>query len=360
MQHPVRKADILDLNATVPALDAVRETSVLNLLQEAIFILGASVPQDDRPPKYVIRFVNHALCRLVSRNASELVGKELSQTFAPQTYGPLYDALQQAMILQDFHEVEMSFRKQDEHVQLRVALTPRLGDDLNVIDCPPLIPRAEGEEEEERVTIVGCVHDISTLATRANYLEDRAVKLIDHSNQLEESRRELEAEVGRLRTLLKSKERSARFDRISGLPNRAHFVERGAGEFQRSRRYEHELSIVITRVQGFDHIVEEYGEVAGECAITALAQMCESSYRTGTDLAGRVSETEIAILLPETGLAGALQFVERLRAQIANTPVQIGHGSVRMGILSSIDSMQSDDTGFMQSLNRAMDALSDI
>ncbi len=65
-----------------------------------------------------------------------------------------------------------------------------------------------------------------------------------------------------------------------------------------------------------------------------LAQVCESVYRSGADIAGRISDTEIAIILPETNFSGALQFAVRLRSQVASTPIQIESGFVHLGLLA--------------------------
>jgi len=156
-----------------------------------------------------------------------------------------------------------------------------------------------------------------------------------------------------LRHRVKKLERTANFDADTGLPNRAYLLERGAAEFQRSRRYGHALSIAVAEVHGFYKIVQSHGASSGDKAMAGLAQVCESACRAGTDIAGRISQTEIAILLPETTLSGALQFVDRLRSLIADTPIQLENGFIRLGIRSNTDTIQEDDHSFMQCLLRA-------
>jgi len=146
------------------------------------------------------------------------------------------------------------------------------------------------------------------------------------------------------------------YDDLSGLPNRALFFERAAGEFQRCKRYRHPLSLALTKIEGFAAIRKAGGDQASDEAITAFAQVCQSSSRDGVDILGRVHEDQFAILLPETDVAGALHFVERLRIRLSATPMDHLSG-LKFDIMSAISGLQTDDPSFSQMMGRAQDDL---
>ena len=146
------------------------------------------------------------------------------------------------------------------------------------------------------------------------------------------------------------------FDDLSGMPNRAMFFERAAAEFQRSKRYRHPLSLALAKIEGYANVVKSRGPQAANEAITSFAQICQSCSRDGVDLIGRVSDEHFAILLPETEIAGALHFVERLRIRLSAMPVE--HTSkMRFDISSAISEMRTDDPSFSRMMGRAQDDL---
>lgn len=321
------------------SLSVEQEFAVLNALNESIFI---TVPEHfnwHERPCFNLQFVNKQLAKLFEVAADEMTGRPLTSIFPVEDFRILHDALVQATTMKDRQEIEITLKTTSEQKRFSVSLTAQRGADKST-------------------RVIGALTDITSLVSRTAYLEDRAVRLIDHANGLETSRRDLEKEVAELRKSIRSLERSAKFDKVSGLPNRAHFFERAAAEFQRSLRYDHPLSLVVADVQGYAQVVEKHGEKSGDLIMTSLGQLCETAYRGGADIAGRVSDSEIAVLLPETALSGALQFVDRLRTLVAATPIQLDDGIVRPGIRTGIDAIQSEDHSIAQALGRAQAALS--
>ena len=320
-------------------LSVEQEFAVLNALSESIFIAAPENFDGHERPRFKLQFVNRKLAKLFGVQADTLVGQPLNSIFPAEDYRILHDALVQATTMNERQEIEITMKTDCEQKRFSVSLAAQKGADKST-------------------RVIGTLTDITSLVTRTAYLEDRAVRLIDHANGLETSRRDLEKEVAELRKSIRSLQRAAKFDKVSGLPNRAHFFERAAAEFQRSLRYDHALSLVVADVQGYAQIVEKHGEKSGDLIMTSLGQLCETACRGGADIAGRVSDTEIAVLLPETALAGALQFVDRLRALVAATPIQLDDGMVRPGIRTGIDAIQSEDHSIAQALGRAKAALS--
>ncbi len=168
------------------------------------------------------------------------------------------------------------------------------------------------------------------------------------------SHHELENELANLRKQIENLKRLSKFDEISGLPNRAHFLERAAAEFSRTGRYSHDLSMVLIWLDD-KHRHDE--QTTDKQMVTGLSQICESVSRNGIDIMGRISETKFAVLLPETGLAGAIQFDDRLRKKIGGTPIFAGQSSQLASVVTAIDTVQMDDTSIMDAFGRCHDAI---
>ena len=112
-------------------------------------------------------------------------------------------------------------------------------------------------------------------------------------------------------------------DEASGLNNRATFLDIANAEFSRSRRYDHDLTLVVTDVIGLEKITEQHGYEALDQTMMAVGQMCLSSRRFGVDVLGRITENQIAIMLPETALAGGLKFMARMRDMSGAKPIPL-------------------------------------
>ncbi|MEE9313441.1 MAG: GGDEF domain-containing protein [Rhizobiaceae bacterium] len=321
-----------------------QEKAILDILSDGVFIIEAPLIQNTAAAEFTVQYVNETLRDLVKKDAVDILDQSIGKLFPQFYYAALYDAISQAQILLTRQDVEITYKARNSEQQLRIALMPR---------------RLSSKSTDQKIQIVGCINNVTPLAKRASYLENRAVKLIDHANGLETSRRDLESKVKSLHRSIKKLERTARYDKISGLSKRVYFLEQGAAEFQRSKRYGHTLSLAVISLQGLEKIAQAHGVPSLDKAITGLAQICETACRSGIDMAGRINENEIAMILPETNLTGALQFMDRLTALVGETPIQLNNGFVRLGIRSGIDTMQVDDHSFMQSLIRAQKGLAE-
>lgn len=99
--------------------------------------------------------------------------------------------------------------------------------------------------------------------------------------------------------------------------NRRHVEEHLAREFERASRYGGEFSVLIVDVDHFKMINDEHGHQAGDKALVQFADLVKSVIRS-VDMLGRYGGDEFIILLPETGLDGAIAIAERIRAVIAD------------------------------------------
>ena len=104
-------------------------------------------------------------------------------------------------------------------------------------------------------------------------------------------------------------------DMLTGVANRRHLVEVGMREFDRARRYETPLSAVMVDIDRFKVINDMWGHPTGDRAIQALAKVMMDVVRDQDDV-GRLGGEEFAVILPETGMDGAVVIAERLRQSV--------------------------------------------
>lgn len=111
-------------------------------------------------------------------------------------------------------------------------------------------------------------------------------------------------------------------DKLTGIANRAGFDQRLAEEIQRCQRYGSEMSLLLVDVDYFKRFNDTHGHLAGDEALTAVAQAMKNVCRP-VDFPARYGGEEFAVILPATGRDGAIVMAERLRRAVEDLPVRI-------------------------------------
>ncbi len=105
-------------------------------------------------------------------------------------------------------------------------------------------------------------------------------------------------------------------DSLTGLFNRRHFMETLAHEVARAGRLKHALSVMMIDVDHFKKFNDSSGHQAGDALLKKVGVIFKDSIRS-IDYAGRYGGDEFIILLPEVGLARALEIANRLCERVA-------------------------------------------
>jgi diguanylate cyclase (GGDEF)-like protein len=100
--------------------------------------------------------------------------------------------------------------------------------------------------------------------------------------------------------------RYATHDVLTGLSNRRAFLEAGAFEVERSRRYSRPLTFVFMDLDDFKRLNDTRGHDAGDEALQATTRALLRAMRS-TDLVARLGGDEFAFLLPEIGYDEAIE-----------------------------------------------------
>ena len=106
-------------------------------------------------------------------------------------------------------------------------------------------------------------------------------------------------------------------DGLTQIPNKRHLMDFLDRELARSRRHQRPLHLAMLDVDHFKKVNDEMGHVAGDTVLRGIAQILQSEVRRD-ELAARFGGEEFTIVLPETDLAGAIAFCERVRETVAS------------------------------------------
>jgi diguanylate cyclase (GGDEF)-like protein/PAS domain S-box-containing protein len=107
-------------------------------------------------------------------------------------------------------------------------------------------------------------------------------------------------------------------DSLTGLANRRDFDRTFDREWNRACRSGHSLAVAIIDVDFFKLYNDHFGHPEGDACLRAVAEVIRGTLRRSGDLAARYGGEEFALVLPDTGAAGAFEVVEGLRQAIAS------------------------------------------
>jgi diguanylate cyclase (GGDEF)-like protein len=146
-------------------------------------------------------------------------------------------------------------------------------------------------------------------------------------------------------------------DGLTGLTNRARFLEIAAQELERSKRYNHPLSLTMLDADKFKNVNDTYGHDAGDAVLVNIAETAKRTLRE-TDTLARIGGEEFVVLMPETEEGMAMQVAERLREAIENQEVVSADGRIiRYTVSAGVTAMRTDDASIGSILKRADNAL---
>ena len=123
----------------------------------------------------------------------------------------------------------------------------------------------------------------------------------------------------------------ARFDALTGLANRRHFLERLEGELHRSARFGLPCSLAILDIDHFKSVNDQFGHAAGDAVLRTFAQTVGKCLRN-SDLAARLGGEEFAVLMPQTAVDGATELAERIRVAAQSATVSGEGDALRVSV----------------------------
>ena len=193
--------------------------------------------------------------------------------------------------------------------------------------------------------ILGLALVAAVVRSRTTYLRRRQAEL---ERQIADRTADLRAANEQLFEL-------ATIDPLTGCVNRRHFIERANELIQFSRRARMPVTLAIMDLDDFKRVNDTYGHPAGDAVLRMIGRAGRDHMRA-PDLLGRIGGEEFALLMPNTALAGAAHFAERLRAAIGDEKAELEGAQVQITVSLGLAEMQPEES-FEQLYARADAAL---
>jgi diguanylate cyclase (GGDEF)-like protein len=124
----------------------------------------------------------------------------------------------------------------------------------------------------------------------------------------------------------------ARRDALTQLGNRRAFEEALEREWRRAIRNRTPLSLIIFDIDHFKRYNDTYGHREGDKVIAEVARTIAAAMRRPSDIAARYGGEELAVILSDTGEAGAVALAETIRQNVAS--LAIAHAGNEQAIVT--------------------------
>jgi diguanylate cyclase (GGDEF)-like protein len=140
-------------------------------------------------------------------------------------------------------------------------------------------------------------------------------------------------------------------DPLTGLANRRQFEDRLRHHLLEHSRHRQPVSLILLDIDLFKTVNDIYGHQGGDEVLVEVARAAERTIRE-IDLCARYGGEELAILLPQTNLAGASRTAERLREAVSMLRVMPPQGgapikvTASFGVASYTESVKAGDLLF--------------
>jgi diguanylate cyclase (GGDEF)-like protein len=177
--------------------------------------------------------------------------------------------------------------------------------------------------QHARITYDGKSHWVQDLdSTNGTYVNDEAVreKRLRDGDLLRVGRSILKFMTGENIEVHYHEEiyRLMTVDGLTQAYNRRYFDEALEREFNRSRRYSRDLSLIAMDIDFFKRVNDTYGHLAGDSLLRQLAAAVKPKLRRD-DIFARTGGEEFGVLLPEIPLEAARLIAEKVRRIVETT-----------------------------------------
>jgi len=129
-------------------------------------------------------------------------------------------------------------------------------------------------------------------------------------------------------------ERQAVTDELTGLANVRAFTAILDRELERGRRYDTPLGLVMLDIDDFKLVNDTYGHQQGDEVLAQVAGVLRNLSRD-LDAPARYGGEEMAVVLPQTDVEGAMLLAERIREAVERLEVPRVRGGGTLGVTAS-------------------------
>jgi two-component system cell cycle response regulator len=145
-------------------------------------------------------------------------------------------------------------------------------------------------------------------------------------------------------------------DGLTKLYNSRYFYKQLDSEVDRSKRYNHPLSILFMDIDHFKHYNDTYGHLEGDKVLARIGKVIKSCLRK-MDTAYRYGGEEFTVILPETSRGEVMTVAKRIKDTMENEKFSPQSGksvSITISIGATEYSRGERISGFVQRADKAM------
>ncbi|MDZ8035814.1 PleD family two-component system response regulator [Nostoc sp. DedSLP04] len=224
---------------------------------------------------------------------------------------------------------------------------------LELLDCNKYTPvlmitGLEDQESVDRAFAVGAM-DFVTKPIHWPVLRQRVKRLIQQS-QLQQKLEAVNLELQRLVTI----------DGLTQVANRRRFEEYFSQEWQRLKREQRPLSLILCDVDFFKLYNDTYGHRVGDRCLQKIAQAIKDIIKRPGDLVARYGGEEFAVILPNTDTEGATHVADQICRAVQTLAIphqksQVSsHVTISVGFTTEIPQPDSDLEEMITAADRAL------
>jgi diguanylate cyclase (GGDEF)-like protein len=147
-------------------------------------------------------------------------------------------------------------------------------------------------------------------------------------------------------------------DGLTQVFNRRYFNEALEREFNRSKRYQRALSLIVFDIDHFKLVNDTHGHLAGDNLLRQLAAAVKPRLRR-EDIFARTGGEEFGVLLPEIPLDGARTTADKVRRIVEVTPLKHDQQVIPCTISLGVAELGEQDTTAEELYRRADERLYD-
>ena len=209
--------------------------------------------------------------------------------------------------------------------QSGIQLLEKIKNDQRYEDIPVIMITAYGSDLcLKNAFELGATDYIRKPVSKIEFLArtSSVLKLREEMKKRKKREKELTELSSKLKKVNKQLEKMASLDGLTSLANRRLFDQTLKKEFQRARRNQNKISLIMADIDNFKKYNGSYGHQAGDECLKKVADVIESFARRPADLAARYGGEEFAVILPDTDREGAAKIAEEIRKKAKSLKIE--------------------------------------